>query len=309
MFAFKAILDARSNRKKFNSQRKKKNILRKEVERNMNRNLNCADNPIEIEDDEDCAVEVFIQKEKFDGDLKNPIEIHSSKSLKIKKDPQELADDVISSVDVLSNGNKINEEVNNAIEIHSTNSLKLKKDRIDDEPCKGKKINEGSNSFSSDSDYEDASIRSFKKFVVKSDKKEKKKMVKLEEKLVWSRNEIKTIFNGPCEFLTLLYVDRIQCNQMPFVRRFPVINFWTSDQLKFREIKELESGGFGNGVVANYNEDFESRSILDFVSNIQWVVYDLNKKVEMTLQKHGSHKKFQLMTPSNIRVRKLEKGF
>ncbi|CAH1440227.1 unnamed protein product [Lactuca virosa] len=115
-----------------------------------------------------------------------------------------------------------------------------------------------------------------------------------EEKLVWSRNEIKTIFNGPCEFLTLLYVDRIQCNQMPFVRRFPVINFWTSDQLKFREIKELESGGFGNGVVANYNEDFESRSILDFVSNIQWVVYDLNKKVEMTLQKHGSHKKFQL---------------
>lgn len=50
---------------------------------------------------------------------------------------------------------------------------------------------------------------------------------------------------------------------MPFVRRFPVINLWTSDQLKFREIKELENGDYGNGVDdANFNEDFERGSIL-----------------------------------------------
>ncbi|CAH1446610.1 unnamed protein product [Lactuca virosa] len=112
MIAFKAILDARSSRKKINSKMKKKKILCTEVEGNMNRNWNCADNPIEIEDDEDY--------------MKNQIEIHSSKSWKIKKDPEELADDVISNV-------------KKAIEIHSSNSLKLKKDRIDDVLSKGKK--------------------------------------------------------------------------------------------------------------------------------------------------------------------------
>ncbi|CAI9266147.1 unnamed protein product [Lactuca saligna] len=322
--------------------------------------------------------------------LKNPIEIHSGKSLKIKKDPE---DGGVSSVDVLRNLKKSNEDVNKAIEIHSSNSLKLKKHRIDDELCKGKKVNEdvnkaieihssnslklkkhrindeGCNYFSSDSDYEDATIRSLKKFVGESDKKIKKKKKKdgkvgnvkalyarvsvnsiygavksmndiqkdcvrrigfgslldmktqsiptklcyfvvdsfdheemviksvggnipvkredvnrvlgfplgyeqisclgvrdnrgeadmvfivnfiiLEEKVVWSRNEIKTFFNGPCEFLTLLYVDRIQY------------------QLKFREIMELENGGFGYGVVADCDEHFESGSIYDCESDIQ----------------------------------------
>ncbi|CAH1417473.1 unnamed protein product [Lactuca virosa] len=167
-------------------------------------------------------------------------------------------------------GKNIDGDMKNPIETHSSKSCKIKNDHeecsydvisSDDVISKAKKINE-----------------------------DLKKPIKIH-----SRNSLKLKKDRDlflCQFLKfarkkkdymLLYVDRIQCKQMPFVRRFPVINFWTSDQLKFRESKKLDNGGFGNGVdVANCNKDFESGSILD-----------LYKKVEMTLQKRGNHKNFQ----------------
>lgn len=52
------------------------------------------------------------------------------------------------------------------------------------------------------------------------------------------------------------------------MRRYLVINFWTSEQLKFRESKELANGDFGNGVDAEKgDEELESGYILVSLSN------------------------------------------
>ncbi|CAI9259225.1 unnamed protein product [Lactuca saligna] len=45
--------------------------------------------------------------------------------------------------------------------------------------------------------------------------------------------------------ILFLYVDRIQCRQMLMVRRYPVINNWTLEQLKVREMNEISNRGFG----------------------------------------------------------------
>ncbi|CAI9290325.1 unnamed protein product [Lactuca saligna] len=406
MFAFKAILDASSSRKRANTQRKKKKVLQMESEGNINRNLNSVDNPIEIEDDEesddDCSVDhLLFQKKLIDEDMKKTIEIHSSGSVKIEKDDEEIPDDFFVS------------DIKNPIQIHSSGSSKIKKDHEEifdsvlyNIHSQGGNFDEGENDFSSDSDYEEASIKGFKKFIVKSDRKVIKKKAgksgnvkslyarvslnslygavnsmnqiqkdcvrrigfgslldmktqsiptKLcyfvvdsfdhEEMVIKSdvgniavtREEVNKVlglplgveqisclgvrgnedwfemwkeqFKKPLSLVVpsdlvvkiverseadmLLYVDRIKCKEMSIVRRYPVINFWTSEQLKFRESKELANGGFGNGVDAEKgDEELESGYILDIQSDIQWAVSDLSKKVEMALQKHANHQIF-----------------
>lgn len=61
------------------------------------------------------------------------------------------------------------------------------------------------------------------------------------------------------------------------MRRFTVINFCKSDKLKFRERKELDNSGFGNGVdVANCNDYFESGSILVRLSFCLYILVNVS---------------------------------
>ncbi|CAH1428694.1 unnamed protein product [Lactuca virosa] len=114
---------------------------------------------------------------------------------------------------------------------------------------------------------------------------------KQEEKLIWSRSDMKTFFNGPSVFLTLLYVDRIQCKQMLMVRRYPVINHWTLEQLKVREINEIANGGFGTPSATVKSVDEVSRgSILKFHAEMKWCLIDMSKKLDKAFKKHGNLK-------------------
>ncbi|CAI9268466.1 unnamed protein product [Lactuca saligna] len=112
-----------------------------------------------------------------------------------------------------------------------------------------------------------------------------------EEKLIWGRSDIKTFFNGPSVFLTLLYVDRIQCRQMLMVRRYPVINNWTLEQLKVREMNEISNGGFGrpSATVESVDEVYRG-SILEFHSEMKWCLVDMSKKVDKAFKTHGNLK-------------------
>ncbi|CAI9266192.1 unnamed protein product [Lactuca saligna] len=114
---------------------------------------------------------------------------------------------------------------------------------------------------------------------------------KQEEKLIWGRSDIKTFFNGPSVFLTLLYVDRIQCRQMLMVRRYPVINNWTLEQLKVREMNEISNGGFGrpSATVESVDEVYRG-SILEFHSEMKWCLVDMSKKVDKAFKTHGNLK-------------------
>ncbi|CAH1435618.1 unnamed protein product [Lactuca virosa] len=78
---------------------------------------------------------------------------------------------------------------------------------------------------------------------------------------------------------------------MLMVRRYPVINHWTLDQLKVREIKEIANGGFGtpSGTLKNVDEVARG-SILEFHSEIKWCLIDMSKKMDKAFKKHGNLK-------------------
>lgn len=105
-----------------------------------------------------------------------------------------------------------------------------------------------------------------------------------EEKKVWNEYENCAYFNGPTVFLTLLYVDCIICENMRMVRRSPVINNWTFEQLKFRESIEIKNGGFGNGAYHDINCDAINYNSLK--TDIDNLLQDVEIKVDFGLSRY-----------------------
>ena len=59
------------------------------------------------------------------------------------------------------------------------------------------------------------------------------------------------------------------------VRRYPVINNWTLEQLKVREINEISNGGFGRPSATVKSVDEVSRGSI-LVSNVNCVILIVN---------------------------------
>ncbi|XP_019158791.1 PREDICTED: uncharacterized protein LOC109155623 isoform X2 [Ipomoea nil] len=57
------------------------------------------------------------------------------------------------------------------------------------------------------------------------------------------------IFTGPLLFLALLYLDRVVVGVREVPRAIPVVGGWTTDFIKARVQNELDSGGFGRGLI------------------------------------------------------------
>nr|GME03285.1 uncharacterized protein LOC109190399 [Ipomoea batatas] len=67
----------------------------------------------------------------------------------------------------------------------------------------------------------------------------------------WVHNPDKQ-FSGPIVFLLLLYVDRVVHSDRVVPHLVPSLRGWSSRHLKARQLSEIQSGGFGRGIVEGH---------------------------------------------------------